>query len=299
MNKVNLFWYRGNVENNFGDELGPYIVQKLSGKKISRIHVLGKSYSLLKGLSIVLISVFKSGGRLTDIVDFFKERLVKHYIVSVGSIIQFGYSRKAIVWGSGILSRGDKLQQATFRAVRGRHTQKRISELGMTAPEAIGDPAILLPYIYKPSMVKRYKLGVVPHIIHFEKFVHYMNDDIRIIDFRNENIEIVISELLECEMILSSSLHGVIVPHAYGIPSLWCECPSLPLKGDNVKFLDYFSAVGIEDYEPMNMESVLYNIDNQGVKFAMGYFNSMALQALPNESLMEMRRQQLLQVKPF
>jgi hypothetical protein len=39
----------------------------------------------------------------------------------------------------------------------------------------------------------------------------------------------------------SSSLHGVIVSHAFGVPSIWMAS-SKPLHGDGVKFDDYFAS---------------------------------------------------------
>ena len=40
----------------------------------------------------------------------------------------------------------------------------------------------------------------------------------------------------------------MIVSHAYGIPSLWCNLGKTKLGGDDIKFDDYFSSVNISFY---------------------------------------------------
>ena len=55
--------------------------------------------------------------------------------------------------------------------------------------------------------------------------------------------------------ILSSSLHGIIVSHAYQIPAVWIEF-SDKLFGDGIKFQDYFESLKIPTYKPFRVLSL-------------------------------------------
>ena len=80
----------------------------------------------------------------------------------------------------------------------------------------------------------------------------------KIIDSRTRNIEHIIDEINKCERILSSSLHGIIVAHAYNIPALWIK------KGDigslnGFKFKDYFSSVNIPFYDGFECSDEIFD----------------------------------------
>ncbi len=55
----------------------------------------------------------------------------------------------------------------------------------------------------------------------------------------------VLREVAGCDAIVSSSLHGVIFAHAYGVPAARVGTMKDP-GGDGVKYLDYFQSVDLE-----------------------------------------------------
>lgn len=220
MSKLHLYWWskKGDKEN-YGDILGYYLVDKLSQKKIVRV-------------------IQPRGGR-------WYKWIKKHY-VTVGSIISV-VSRRSVVWGSGIIKENAIVDKAKFLAVRGPRTRKRLLELGYKVPEIYGDPALLLPLLIPNTLAKKYTLGIIPHYVDYDEIsnVFSSREDIKVIDLLTNDVEKTTKEIMECETIISSSLHGVIVSHAYQIPAVWIKF-SDKLSGDNVKFYDYYESVGIQ-----------------------------------------------------
>ena len=56
----------------------------------------------------------------------------------------------------------------------------------------------------------------------------------------------VIHEIACCKFIISSSLHGLIIAHSLGIPTVAFEIQDTPLRGGRFKFRDYYSAYGLD-----------------------------------------------------
>jgi len=56
-------------------------------------------------------------------------------------------------------------------------------------------------------------------------------------------VEEVVDGIRRCSLVATTSLHGLVVAHAYGIPAVWVEFKPLP-SGDRTKFLDYLESVG-------------------------------------------------------
>jgi glycosyltransferase involved in cell wall biosynthesis/Tfp pilus assembly protein PilF len=163
-------------------------------------------------------------------------------ILAAGSILQ--YLRKDdVVWGTGVIQRKAirPPEGVKFLAVRGPLTRGMIEA---EVPKIYGDPAILLPLIYHPRVEKTHKIGLVPHYV--DK-LQVKVDGEKLIDVRADWKK-VIEEILACEMIVSSSLHGIIVAEAYGIPAIWAKY-SDGLVGGELKFQDYFLGTGRQEQD--------------------------------------------------
>ena len=84
-------------------------------------------------------------------------------------------------------------------------------------------------------------LGFIPHYVDYQKENTGGHDEIKLL---NKNPVEVMRQVNKYDSIISSSLHGIIVAHSYGIPAGWWK-PSDKLKGDGSKFEDYAKSVGI------------------------------------------------------
>lgn len=212
-------WYAGS--NNFGDVLNPWLIHKLTGKKAIPIKAL---------------------------------YYAKNHFFVIGSILSRA-SKYTTVWGTGFISANSHCREKPLKvlAVRGPKTRQILLNDGIDCPEVYGDPALLLPKIYYPKITKKYKLGIIPHYIDKknEWLSAIKNDpEIKIINIQENNPLVFIDELLSCEKVASSSLHGIIVADAYEIPSVWIEF-SDKVFGNGFKFLDYFASVKRKDDTPL------------------------------------------------
>lgn len=254
--KLFVYWYNlGSKHNNFGDELNPYILSKLSGKKLHRVPITGgRFYRLVKGLFYYLKGIIN----LDELILIFTSFHARRVIVSIGSVLGWASGTDTIIWGSGIIDKNTQILQSKFLAVRGKYTMKRIDELGLKHHNVkYGDPAILLPLIFKERIKKNFSIGIIPHYIHFEEVSQIIRnknlDSMFLVINMLDKVENVLRMILQCEKIVSTSLHGLIVPHAYNIPAIWVKFSQNELAGDNIKFYDYFSSVNIPEYHRIDL----------------------------------------------
>jgi pyruvyltransferase len=214
--KVSI-WYFTKIKN-VGDLVGPYIISSITKKPI-RKNILGVG---------------------------------KHYL-SAGSILEQA-TKSSIVWGSGLISSTqnvpDFLQNVSL--VRGYLTKNRILNGELDNEIAVGDPALALPRFYIPSASKKFKVGIIPHYVDFDDVTNSNQDDnIRVIDVR-QDVEDFIDDLVSCEYIFSSSLHGLIIADTYGVPNKWVKL-SNKLDGDDFKFYDYYSVYPKREVSPLTL----------------------------------------------
>jgi hypothetical protein len=197
---------------NFGDALNPWLVEKISGKK----------------------AVFTVRGSC-----------IQHYIVS-GSIFNWA-TEWSVVWGAGLADMKDSIDpRCKIKAVRGPLTYMKAKLAGCNIEPIWGDPAILLPkFLPKPTVDHKidFPIGIIPHYCDtYMAYSHYKDvSDIHIID-PCLPIEEYVKQVWRCEKIASSSLHGLIVADAYGIPNTWVKFTDF-VDGDGMKFWDHMAAM--------------------------------------------------------
>ncbi|RWO92563.1 polysaccharide pyruvyl transferase family protein [Mesorhizobium sp.] len=161
------------------------------------------------------------------------------------------------VWGSGFMSstgRPDWPQTLAFHAVRGPLSAEKLGQPGL----ATGDPALLLPRIWpKPATTGR-AVAIVPHFTanrHFRaKYASSLPRHWKIVDLLDDPQKIT-RAIAESDMVISNSLHGLIVADAYGIPSVRIEGDSR-IKGDGFKYRDYEAFRGAS-WDVLKFEDVL------------------------------------------
>ncbi len=210
-NGVNVYWRR-NVKN-FGDFLTPYLLSRYG-----------------------LRAVYTPAENAT--------------LLSVGSILgDISGSFSGYILGSGLIEDCfHPLPNAKILAVRGELTRTRIG-----APEGtpLGDPGLLVSNFFcKDAISLKFRLGIVPHYVDYNhekvrKLAEKFTRKILIINVRKRPSS-VFRDICQCETILSSSLHGLVVAQSFGIPSRWINI-SGRVYGDGFKFRDYYSSLSISD----------------------------------------------------
>lgn len=215
-----MWWMRGPYPGNFGDVLTPY----------------------------VLWHAFGVAPRWTP--------AAKAEGIAIGSIAKVA-QRGMKVWGTGMPRDSDPVApDAIWAAVRGPLSREVVLKAGGSVPEVYGDPAVLLPELYDPEVAKTTDIGIIPHVLQeglLRKCLARMgNTTVKVISMRAGlfgQIENVIREIKSCREVISTSLHGVIVAHAYGVP---CQSARFvkdedAQAGDSFKMRDYKASVGLVD----------------------------------------------------
>lgn len=206
-------------EPNFGDLIGPYLVSKISKKPVYNIF-----HSRFPGF------------------------------MTVGSILQRIDRPGMVVWGSGLIEKPKKGLIKRLRkykpnvlSVRGTETANILNEAGIVVREmdALGDPALIMPLFYQATIRKNTaRVLLCPHFTHKRIFYDAFADqkEVGIVDVQKD-LELVIDSICSSAVCISTSLHGIIISQAYGVPWIWLEIIDNNVKGDDFKFRDFFSTL--------------------------------------------------------
>jgi pyruvyltransferase len=193
-------------ENNFGDLLGPWIVDR-----IRTVRDLGRPAS------------------------------DRHRLLTVGSIINIAGREGDVVWGSGIhgnhLPLPKALPRLDVRAVRGPRTAAVLRESRNLVPDVYGDPALLIPHLWTDAElgIRRRSGGTVIVPNFYDLGVAPANS----LNPRGDLLERV-RTIASAERVYASSLHGIVVAEAFGVPAVLVASTSeRPFK-----YEDYYGGTG-------------------------------------------------------
>ena len=214
-----LFYTGGRA--NIGDSMVPWLINNVGGKEIS--------YSNPREVN-------------------------GPHLFTIGSILQYA-DANSYIWGSGFISEDSKVHSkpAKVNAVRGPLTAKRLKGLTNQDCDVFCDPALLTPRYIEPTIeLGTTKIGLIPHYVDNDKLKAskiFNHNSVKLCDVETENIQQFINDICSCEVVISSSLHGIILAEAFGIPAVWAKFGN-DVHGKDFKFYDYYLSTGRKRVEP-------------------------------------------------
>ena len=241
--EINLFFY--NNVNNFGDSLNRTLIEKLTRAKVNRTEI-AKS------------ELFAVGSILGDSTNFFDK------------IANMAGAPELHIWGSGFLRAElpekpiSHSRKFKIHALRGKKTLEVFKAAGFIRPDEnipLGDPGILYPDLIEGihSIPKEYDVAIIPHWRDKEEGMRIAKDlrdtwdiDAHFLDVSMLNPLDFIRELAKSRKVISSSMHGLIVSDALGIPNKrliignFFEDEVRQFDMSFYKFADYYSAFDMD-----------------------------------------------------
>lgn len=219
---VPLTWAGTNSRHpyaNLGDALSPIVVSVLSGLPVA--------YHRFESSRERMAAVGTIGHKFT------------------GGTVHF--------WGTGLNpwrgvmdapGRYELPPNTTFEvhAMRGPASANHLRRRGLEVPEVYGDPVWFTPQIFPAATEKRYELGVILHVAelyqpgelhsvpHIPKIKRYhvppsLRENVKLCttltDPALDSIAARVREITACKRIASTSLHGLVLAEAYGIPCVY------------------------------------------------------------------------------
>ena len=214
----------------------------------------------------------------------------KPCILGVGSIIEYFQNSSNIICGSGFIRAESVAKQpGQIISVRGPLSRQKFLDAGIECPEKYGDFGLFFPYIIpKPLEVQRkFRIGFIPHFIDADLDIvkrASRNISWKIIDIMQTGTpEKFVDEIHECDVILSSSLHGIIIADSYNIPAHHTVLSDKVIGGE-FKFRDYYLSVGREYYnisiDSLNTEEILSRCKPYTIQFDVESYYSYVKNAL-------------------
>lgn len=237
--KINIFICQPEM-NNLGDSINALIISKILNKKVS-IQPIKKAEII--GIGSVLQLLF-STNRSSIFLRYFKP-LLKYL------------KPKAYIWSSGFMREFENPNKIRIKkrfevvAIRGKLSRNILESIINKDLSCVplGDGGLLACNLLDKMPKKRFKLGIIPHYVDCDNLnlLNKISDLIpqsTIINIQGD-ILITLKKMAECEIIISSAMHGLIIADSLGVPNQWIRF-SDKVAGGDFKFKDYYSVYNIK-----------------------------------------------------
>jgi len=198
---------------NVGDMISPIVVGGLSGRPVKRVNAWQRDK-----------------------------------LVAIGSVLPAALNGDT-VWGAGLKSAASRHHLVgktgvDIRSVRGPLTRRELVAIGLRCPDVYGDPGLLLPLIYSPTRTCEYPVGIIPHIkqeADIRPLCQGLIEQGAIVISPRQAWEQYVQCVNKCRLVVSTSLHGIIIADAYGIPAILMKHKQF-MHDDAFKFEDYYES---------------------------------------------------------
>jgi len=294
-----LYYWNDVIGPNIGDCLSLQLIRELSQSEVIVYNPGINNHNWFNAFSRSLFHVLKSIVDYNSVRNFLYQDYLRLFcpqrrLLAIGSIIEDGYNN-CFYWGCGFMRSSSSFPGGIVRAVRGNLSKNKLRGIPHWTSIPIGDPALLLP-LWKPVKAYHRKgVSIIPHWSEVDHFIKKYGNRYHIIDFRTNNIDLVLEEIQRSKYVLASSLHGLILSHAYRVPAIWIIHSDLGEAAESYfKFHDYFSSVKIPLYKGFeDIDTLLESKESLD-----GFFAEHMELAIIHEDLLHMQLR-LLQVYPF
>lgn len=205
--------------NNFGDAVNPHVLRAVSGASPLKVE---------RG----------------------------EHLLAIGSVLQKA-DASTHLWGTGLMHPGMKLPPigpGRVHALRGARTQAVLRAAGLLEREVpLGDPGFLVASRLRerlPAGVKGAPVCIIPHHASFDAacFAALRDPSVMLLDMRTRSLDLL-GAIMNSEIVLSQSLHGLVFAEAFGKPNAWISS-----KTDEdwcFKFHDWFSTMAEPQAAPV------------------------------------------------
>lgn len=195
----------------------------------------------------------------------------KPHLLTIGSIMA-GATPFSQVWGTGVMHPDFGIGGSTaanIHALRGQLSHSVLRQKGIAVGDiALGDPGYLVPSLLgiKRSVAPKFRIGLVCHYVDRQHPIMFrMMNEPGVIDLNVHKDPVdFLTHMADCEIIISSSLHGLIFSEALGIPNLWVKAGD-EIAGGEFKFQDWYSTTARPQLLPIliNQESTAEDLARQ------------------------------------